>query len=635
MSDRHLFGALALAVAVQPASLPAQVAGPVDPAGRWTARPAGVAATPPMGWSSWNAFRTEINEEKVLGSAAALVRTGLAKRGYVYVNVDDGWWLQRRTSDGRLVVRTQIFPSASARDGAETSLRPLTDRLHAMGLKAGLYTDVGRNACSQAYDLTSPNLPIGTAAEREVGLAGHVDQDIRLFFQDWKFDYLKVDACGLADYGADKPHVSQQGYRPLTPIVVRGEPARTDATRVRADYAEVAAAIRKYAPGAFLSICVWGQADVRAWGKDVGHAWRTSEDITPNWSSMLQSFDSAATRALYAHPGAWNDPDMLFIGTGDFDHDHLVEARSHFSLWAIINAPLLIGYDLRSAPQSLIDIWGNADVIAINQDKAGNQAVPAYRSADLDILVKTLSDGSKAVAIVNRTAMPVKANLLAEHLKMATDSPVTLVNLWNKASALTFTGQTEFPLGPHETLLFKAKGKSELPNGVYLSEMPGSINVAADGVRQSELDPTIHRGISAWSGTRSAGEAPIYTGWGGAQPDNAPYGTPLTVAGRGSRSGIGILSDSRMEVRNDGKFGRFQALVGVDDSTRNRMTPVRFFVYGDGRLLAQTEPMRFGAAPITLTANLGGAKVVELVARAEGDAATPVSVSWGGAALMR
>src|SRR3546814_1503261 len=127
-----------------------------------------------------------------------------------------------------------------------------------------------------------------------------------------------------------------------------------------------------------LSLCIWGSANVRSWGMDVGNISHTSDDISPDWGRMLTNYDSAARRALYAHPGSWNDPDMLFIGKGDFDANHLIEAKSHFSLWAMMNAPLLIGADLRTTPQPLIDIFGNADIIALNQDQAGNQAVMAF-----------------------------------------------------------------------------------------------------------------------------------------------------------------------------------------------------------------------------------------------------------------
>ena len=121
----------------------------------------------------------------MIGAAQALIDTGLAALGYVYVNVDDGWWEKRRTIDGRLQIRTSTFPSAAVGGREGASFRPFVDRIHRMGLKAGIYTDLGRNACSQAFDLHSPTLPSGTRAEREVGLYGHVDQDIRLYFRGW------------------------------------------------------------------------------------------------------------------------------------------------------------------------------------------------------------------------------------------------------------------------------------------------------------------------------------------------------------------------------------------------------------------------------------------------------------------
>jgi len=605
---------------------------PLSPSGRWTGASAGGAPTPPMGWNSWNAFRTEVNEDKVVGAAETIVSTGLARLGYTYINIDDGWWMKRRTSDGRLQVRTAIFPSAAVGGPEETSFRPLVNRLHAMGLKAGIYTDLGRNACSQAYDLTSPNLPVGTTAEREVGLHGHVDQDIGLYFKDWGFDYVKVDACGIADYGAERSHVTTLGYRPLKPLLQRGSLARSDAKAIRGLYQEVADALARYRPARdyIFSICNWGGANVRAWGKDVGTIWRTSDDIYPHWTRMLHSFDTVSNRALYAHPGAWNDPDMLFVGVGDFDEHHLTEARTHFSLWAIANAPLLIGYDLRKAPQSLLDIWGNADVVAVNQDPAGNQGVIAFDSDDAQIIVKTLKEPSaKAVVVVNRGLTPVEAVLTADQLRFASDAPIELQDLWSKASS-RFTGQTRFKLAPRESRMFVARGRRALADGVYLSEIPGSINVAIDGVAQPELDPMVHR--AGWE-TNGAGERPAYGGWGGAQADAAPYGTALQVAGRRFGPGIGILSGSRFEVKNDG-HQVFRATVGVDDETRNRSLKVRFLVYGDGRLLAQTPARGWGEDPIDVQASVAGVKIIELVAKPADPEATPTSVAWGEARLI-
>ena len=378
--------------------------------GRWENVPVGHAPTPQMGWNSWNSFGTDVDEAKVMGAAEALVRTGLADKGYRYVNIDDGWWLRRRQSDGQMVVRTAIFPSAAIAAG-ETSFRPFTDRLHAMGLKAGIYTDVGYNSCSQAWGPTNPNLPEGTEAEREVGLHGHVRQDLSLYFRDWNFDYIKVDACGLSAFGPDGAGGRQGKYRIWAPLVVDHKTSRSDSAAVRALYTEVRDTLQSLRPdGSFvLSICNWGSANVRAWGKDVGTSWRTSTDISATWTRMLHSFDSVATRELYAGPGRWNDPDMLEVGNGEFDENHLLQARAHFSLWAIEAAPLLIGYDLRKAPQPVLDVLGNAEVIAVNQDPAGNQGVLAHTGSDYQIIVKTLAvRGEKAVALFNRTDLPAE-----------------------------------------------------------------------------------------------------------------------------------------------------------------------------------------------------------------------------------
>ena len=348
---------------------------------------------------------------------------------------------------------------------------------------------------------------------------------------------------------------------------------------------------------------------------------------------MLHNFDSASTRALYAKPGAWNDPDMLFIGHGDFDANHLTEAGSHFALWAIINAPLLIGYDLRNAPQSLLDIWGNADIVAVNQDPAGHQGVIAYDSDDVQIIVKTLADGRKAVALFNRGLAPAKIDLTAAHLKFADSAPVRLRDLWDK-STTAFTGEKSFALEPRQTLIFTAEGQRRLPDGIYLSEIPGDLNVAVDGAATLEQDPMVHRMIGQWNGTRDTGERPYYAGWGGARADATPYGQTLQIAGRQFDTGIGILARSRVEIRNTGGHARFETLVGVDDSTRNLKDKVEFRVYGDGQLLAKSTPMGFGEAARPLSADVRGKKIIEIVTATVGRTSDlPLVVTWANAAL--
>jgi hypothetical protein len=605
---------------------------PLAPTAHWSAYTAGRASTPPMGWSSWNAFGTDIDEAKILGSAQRLVDSGLAAKGYRYVNIDDGWALRRQMPDGHMVVRPDRFPSSVT--GGASTFRPLTDKLHAMGLKAGIYSDLGRNTCSQAYSGSDTDLPKGTVLEREIGLYGHIDQDIALFFGDWGFDFIKVDGCGLRAYGPGSQKVQSGEYRALTPVLDLESVARSNIPAVQAEFNQINAALKRSKPdGDFLlSLCVWGAADVRAWGKNFGNLSRTSDDIRPSWTRLLSNFDSAVRRELYAHPGSWNDPDMLFIGAGDFDADHLVEARSHFALWAMLNAPLMTGADLTKTPQALMDIFGNADIIAINQDPAGNQATLAYDTDDVQILVKTLASGQKALAVFNRGFAPVDADLTAEHLKLRKDAPVKLTDLWTRADT-TFTNETKLRVAPRETRIFRVEGQRTLPQGLYLSEQPGSVNPAVDGVTRPQADPTIFRSSSGWTGTKGAGERPMYAGWGGARADSTPYGQVLQIAGARFAAGIGILANSRLEVSNHG-YRRLDTRVGVDDSAQDRAHDVTFMIYGDGKLLAKSKPLRWGQQAQALSADVAGVKVIELVAKSAAVTNEQLPVSWGDAALV-
>lgn len=605
----------------------------LSPSAQWSAYSRGAAELPPMGWNSWNAFALDISEAKLLGSAEAIVKSGLAAKGYRYINIDEGWWA-RRGADGRLVIRSDKFPSARLADG-RTSFRPLTDQLHAMGLKAGIYSDIGRNSCGQIHSDDKANLPSGTVAEREVGLYGHVEQDIALYFGEWGFDLIKVDACGIRGLADDAPKVLSGEFRALPPLVDSGSLGRTDIAATKALYAQVREALERTNPDDdfVFSLCLWGAADVRSWAHEMANMSRTSEDIFPIWGRMLHNMDTAIRRPLYAHPGSWNDPDMLYIGAGDFDARHLTEARSHFSLWAMLNAPLIIGYDLRTAAPELMEILGNEEIIALNQDPAGNQAVLAYDSSDVNILVKTLASGEKAVAVLNRTSHPLSATLTASHLKFTADSDIVLIDLWS-GEERQFRDRQDLELAPRETLVFRASGTRALADGSYLSEMPGSVNPAVDGVIAPQADPMVHRSILPWVGTRVSREGPRYGGWGGAQADSTPYSQQLAIAGRSFDTGIGVLANSRLEVRNAG-YRRFNALVGVDDSARDRSQPVTFEVYADGRLVARSPAMRFGDEPAALDADVAGARLVELVARTAERARFPDPVTWAEAALRR
>ena len=630
MKLRHVAAALLAATTLAGTA----EAGPLDATGQWSVTSRGHAPLPPMGWNSWNAFNSDVDEEKVLAAAQALVDSGLAAKGYVYVNIDDGWWLRRRTSDGRLMIRTARWPSARGKDPAG-SFRPWTDELHAMGLKAGIYSDIGRNSCGQAYTAQFAGQPEGTLEEREVGLYGHVAQDIALFMGTWNFDMLKVDGCGIRAMSPANPLVASGQYRALGPLIDYETLPNTDIAAVRALYTEVGEAMDRTRPrGDFVySLCLWGSADVRSWAGKVGNMSRTSEDISPNWERMLHNLDAASRRELYAHPNSWNDPDMLFVGTGAFDMEHLTEARSHMTLWAMLNAPLIIGYDMRKASPALLGVLGNAKVIALNQDAAGNQAVLAYDGETVQIFVKSLADGTKAVAVLNRSGIPVDATLTAAHLKYRADSPVALTDLWDGGER-AFTGEAALHLESHQTQLFKAVGTREHPGGLYLSEMPGSVNPAVDGVVHPMADPLVHRGLLPWRSTRGDGEHPVYGGWGGARADATPFAQTPKIAGKPYASAIGVLANSRIEVRGNGA-ATFTAEAGIDDATADPSARVRFSVHADGKRLLQTDWMKRGDAPAMIAVPVKGARIIELVAEGNRAEMQDVPVTWGKAALDR
>ena len=609
----------------------AQSADPLAPTGSWTAYTAGRAATPPMGWNSWNAFASAVDEEKVMGSAKRIVDSGLARKGYRYINLDDGWVAKRRLPDGHLMIRTDKFPSAANKK--TPSFKPYTDKLHAMGLKAGIYSDMGRNTCAQAWSATDEDLPKGSVAEREVGLHDQSTRTSSSISANGASTTSRSMAAACAISAPNSAKVKAGQARALTPIMDLGAISRTDVAAVQNLFRQVGAAIERSNPdGDFVySLCIWGAANVRAWAKDMGNVSRTSDDISPAWGRLLVNFDSAVHRALYAHPGSWNDPDMLYIGAGDFDADHITEARSHFALWAMLSAPLLIGTDLRKTPDTLMDIFGNADIIALDQDAAGNQATVAYDSSDLQILVKTLSNGDKAVAIFNRGSGATDVNLQATQLKYRDDAPVEITDLWTKKQ-LSFTKETKLRVAPRETMIFRARGTRALAHGFYLSEQPGKVNPAVDGVTRPIADPTIFRTAAGWGGTRGAGDRPQYAGWGGARADSAPYGQTLQIARKTYQSGIGILANSRLEVRNDG-YRRFATKVGVDDSATDKTSTVTFIVYGDGKRLAESRPLKWGMPAEAIEVDVSGVKLVELVARSATTENEALPVTWGEAAL--
>lgn len=398
MSGRWWGTRFVTAVVVLAAGLTAVVTSSPEPA---VALDNGLARTPPMGFNNWNTThcRADFNEAMVKGIADIFVSRGLKDAGYQYVNLDDCWALPQRNSQGNLVPDPARFPNG---------IKSLADYVHSKGLKFGIYTSAGTKTCNTA------GFPGGL---------GHEQDDANLF-ASWGVDYLKYDNCNNQGVDAQKRYTAMRD------------------------------ALRNTGRPIVYSICEWGRTGpprVWEWGKPVGNLWRTTGDISDNWTSMIGKAQANRVLAQYAGPGHWNDPDMLEVGNGGMTP---TEYRTHFSLWAIMSAPLLIGSDLRKVNEDTFTILKNTDVIAIDQDKLGRQATVISSSGGLVVYGKVLANGDRAVALSNETTSTATIGTTAAALGLGGSSSYTLKDLWSKAIRTT-TGSISASVPAHGTVLYR------------------------------------------------------------------------------------------------------------------------------------------------------------------------------------
>lgn len=312
----------------------------------------GIAHTPPMGWNSWNHFGCDVDAELIKETADAMVASGMEAAGYEYVNIDDCWHGER-DSLGFIQADPERFPNG---------MKAVADYVHSKGLKIGIYSDAGRETCAG-----------------RPGSQGHEYQDA-LTYAEWGIDYLKYDWCNTGDRNP------QEAYRTMRDALhAAGRPV-------------------------VFSICEWGDHDPWTWAQDVGHLWRTTGDITNCWDctinhgtwkshGILPILDQQDGLRTAAGPGHWNDPDMMEVG----NLDSVKESRAHFSMWALLAAPLIAGNDLRTMSDETRKILTNEEVIAVNQDTLGIQGFAFKKTHGVEYWVKPLADGEWAMAILNRT----------------------------------------------------------------------------------------------------------------------------------------------------------------------------------------------------------------------------------------
>jgi len=341
------------------------------------AAPAAVAL-PPMGWNDWNHFHCNINESVVQQTANAFVSSGLKAAGYQYVNIDDCWLAHSRDASGQLQADPAKFPHG---------IKAVADFVHSLGLKLGIYEDAGTMTCAK--------FP---------GSLGHEATDAATF-ASWGVDYLKYDNC------------NNQGI----------------AARTR--YQAMASALKNVSRPIVYAICNWGQETPWIFGPQVGgNLWRTTGDISDNWARMLKILHAQVPLATFSHPGAWNDPDMLEVGNGKMT---ATEYRTHFSMWALLNAPLLVGSDVRTMSATTASILLNRDVIAVDQDWGGEQGHRIRVSGSSEVWAKRMSDGSVAVALLNTGTGRATVRTSASAVGLPGKSSYTARDLWSKATRTT------------------------------------------------------------------------------------------------------------------------------------------------------------------------------------------------------
>ncbi len=311
-----------------------------------------LALTPPMGWNSWNHFGCEINENIIREVADAMVASGMRDAGYIYVNIDDCWHGER-DSLGFIHPDSSRFPSG---------MKALADYIHSKGLKFGIYSDAGWKTCGG-----------------KPGSRGYEYQDA-MQYAKWGVDYLKYDWCNTEGLNAQGAYLTMRDalYSAGRPIV--------------------------------FSLCEWGNNKPWEWGKNIGHLWRTTGDITNcfdcivdhgTWKSwgIMYILNMQDGLRKFAGPDHWNDPDMMEVGNGM----SVNEDRAHFSMWCMLAAPLIAGNDVRKISDETKEILTDKEVIAVNQDSLGIQGFKYSAKDSLEIWFKPLQNDNWAVCFLNRS----------------------------------------------------------------------------------------------------------------------------------------------------------------------------------------------------------------------------------------
>eukprot|EP00696_Hemimastix_kukwesjijk_P010937 gnl/Hemi2/2375_TR839_c0_g1_i1.p1 gnl/Hemi2/2375_TR839_c0_g1~~gnl/Hemi2/2375_TR839_c0_g1_i1.p1 ORF type:complete len:396 (-),score=132.17 gnl/Hemi2/2375_TR839_c0_g1_i1:65-1228(-) len=355
----------------------------------------GLALTPQMGFNTWNHFGCGIDEQLIRNTADAMVSSGLAAAGYVYVNLDDCWQINR-TADGTILEDKTKFPSG---------MKALADYVHSKGLKFGLYSDAGYLTC-----------------QRRPGSLGYEHQDAATY-ASWGVDYLKYDNCA------------------------------NDGTSPKVRYPKMRDALNATGRPIFFSMCEWGNEDPATWAPAVGNSWRTTGDISDQWDDMMEKVKENQPLAKYAGPGGWNDPDMLEVGNGGMTAN---EYTAHFTMWCLMKAPLLVGCDVTNMDNTTQFILTNSEVIAWNQDPLGVQGdlVSGNPTALTQVWAVPLQNNNIGVVLLNKDVSTQNITATWKDIGLNDGTKMKVRDVWQHSDLGVQSTQVQAPVLSHSVVAY-------------------------------------------------------------------------------------------------------------------------------------------------------------------------------------
>ena len=478
-----------------------------------------LASTPPMGWNSWNTFRGNISATLLQQTAQAMATNGMKDAGYQYVIVDDDWLLATRDGNGNQVPDPNVFPSG---------VKPVADYIHSLGLKFGIYTDVGTKTC-----------------EGRAGSYGYELQDAAQYAA-WGADYVKVDWCFTS------------GIYP------------------QAEYGIFSNALLAAGRPMVFSICNWGVSNSWVWGPYTGNLWRTTPDIGDSWNSVVNITDSSSIHAAAAGPGHWNDPDMLEVGNGGMT---TTEDQSHFSLWAMMAAPLIAGNDVRSMSAATISILTNREVIAIDQDPLGTQGVKVQENVSgLQVWARPVqTPGNRAVLLLNRNGFTQTITFTWSDVGLGPGA-ASVRDLWEHTEQGTYSSQYSASVPPSGSVMLLVRGHEPPPptNVTYVSDMQWTYSAVS------------------------------------CQRDMDIAGQPVSLRGQHYAKGVGCLPTSEVRVHLGGGASKFISDIGINDDVYSALGYAIFEVWADGARLFRSNTLTVTSAIQSVTLDVTGKQDLRL-----------------------